>query len=130
MESVFFRSNCPQADRVKYATGTLEGAALTWWNSQVQMLGVDIANATPWEDFKNLMKEEYCPRDEIQKLETEYFNLKMVGSEIEKYTERSHELAIMCPDQSNPPHKRIELYIKGLVPLIKGMVTSANQNNI
>jgi len=70
MESVFFRSNCPQADRVKYATGTLEGAALTWWNSQVQMLGVDIANATPWEDFKNLMKEEYCPRDEIQKLET------------------------------------------------------------
>src|ERR1043165_6466923 len=76
------------------------------------------------------MKEEYCPRDEIQKLETEYLNLKMVGSEIEKYTTRSHELAAMCPNYSNPPYKRIELYIKGLVPQIKSMVTAANLNTI
>ena len=55
------------------------------------MLGVDVANATPWNDFKELSREEYCPRDEIQKLETEYHNLKMIGFEIEAYTTRSHE---------------------------------------
>ena len=48
----------------------MEGAALTWWNTQVQMLGEDIANATSWDEFKNLIKEEYCPQDEVQKLET------------------------------------------------------------
>ncbi|XP_035837570.1 uncharacterized protein LOC118485506 [Helianthus annuus] len=73
-----------------------------------------MANATTWDDFKELMREEYCPRDEIQKLENEYYDLKMEGSEIEAYTKRSHELAILCPNLSRPPPRRIELYIKGL----------------
>ncbi|KAF5806244.1 hypothetical protein HanXRQr2_Chr05g0219081 [Helianthus annuus] len=70
-ESVFAMCNCPVGDRVKYATGTLEDGALTWWNAQVQLLGIDAANATTWDDFKELMREEYCPRDEIQKLEND-----------------------------------------------------------
>ncbi|KAJ0848855.1 putative transcription factor interactor and regulator CCHC(Zn) family [Helianthus annuus] len=122
--------NCPAGDRVKYAMGTLEDGALTWWNAQVQMLGIEMAYATTWEDFKELMREEYCPRDEIQKLENEYYNLKMAGSEIEAYTKRSHELANMCPNLSRPPHHRIELYINGLAPQVKGLVTAANLDNL
>ena len=45
MESVFTKCKCLVTDRVGYATGTLDGAALTRWNSQVQMLGLDEANA-------------------------------------------------------------------------------------
>ncbi|KAI3777866.1 hypothetical protein L1987_47669 [Smallanthus sonchifolius] len=130
VESVFSMCNCPVANRVKFASETLEGAALSWWNAQVQMLGLDTANATPWEDFKNMMKEEYCPRDEIQKLEGELWNLKMEGSEIELYTTRSHELATMCPHMVTPAYKRIELYIGGLVPQIQSMVTSSNPTTI
>ncbi|XP_022041132.1 hybrid signal transduction protein dokA-like [Helianthus annuus] len=76
------------------------------------------------------MREEYCPRDEIQKLENEYYNLKMEGSEIEAYTKRSHELANMCPNLSRPPPRRIELYIKGLAPSVESLVTAANLNNL
>ncbi|XP_021985008.1 uncharacterized protein LOC110880882 [Helianthus annuus] len=76
------------------------------------------------------MREEYCPRDEIQKLENEYYNLKMEGSEIKAYTKRSHELANMCPNLSRPPPRRIELYIKGLAPSVKSLVTAANLNNL
>ncbi|XP_022014305.1 uncharacterized protein LOC110913793 [Helianthus annuus] len=112
-ESIFATCNCPVRDKVKYASGTLEDGALTWWNAQVQMLGIKMANATTWDDFKELMRDEYCPRDEVQKLENECYNLKMVGSEIEAYTKRSHELANTCPNLSRPPHWRIELYIKG-----------------
>ncbi|KAJ0951771.1 putative transcription factor interactor and regulator CCHC(Zn) family [Helianthus annuus] len=129
-ESVFAMCNCPEGDRVKYATGTLEDGALTWWNAQVQMLGIEMANATTWDDFKELMREEYCPRDEIQKLENEYYDLKMEGSEIEAYTKRSHELAILCPNLSRPPPRRIELYIKGLALSVKSLVTAANLNNL
>ncbi|KAI3825232.1 hypothetical protein L1987_06712 [Smallanthus sonchifolius] len=113
VESVIAMCNCPVANQVKFAAGTLEGPALTWWNAQVQMLGLAMANGLPWEEFKTMMKEEYCPRDEIQKLEGEFWNLKMEGSEIELYTTRSHELATMCPHMVTPDYKRIELYIGG-----------------
>ncbi|XP_021979737.1 uncharacterized protein LOC110875851 [Helianthus annuus] len=89
-----------------------------------------MANATTWDDFKELIREEYYPRDEIQKLENEYYNLKMLGSEIEAYTKWSHELANMCPNLSRPPHRKIELYIKGLAPQVKGLVTAANLDNL
>ncbi|XP_021979509.1 myb-like protein A [Helianthus annuus] len=41
-ESVFAMCNCPEGDRVKYATGTLEDDALTWWNAKVQILGIEM----------------------------------------------------------------------------------------
>ncbi|XP_076930121.1 uncharacterized protein LOC143594768 [Bidens hawaiensis] len=122
-ESAFEMCNCPPASRVKFAAGTLENSALTWWNSNMQILGLDLANAITWEEFKNMMREDYCPREEIAKLESEFWALKMAGSEIEAYTTRSHELAVMCPRMVDPPSKRIEMYIDGLVPQIQGMVT-------
>ncbi|KAJ0466515.1 putative transcription factor interactor and regulator CCHC(Zn) family [Helianthus annuus] len=130
LESVFEMCECPEARKVKFATGTLEGIALTWWNAQVQILGLAAANATPWNDFKELIKREYCTREDIHKLEDELYNLKMVGSEIEAYTKRSNELAVLCPTMVDPPYKRIELYLKGLAPEIQSHVTSANLENI
>ncbi|KAJ0946668.1 putative transcription factor interactor and regulator CCHC(Zn) family [Helianthus annuus] len=130
LESVFEMCECPEARKVKFATGTLEGIALTWWNAQVQILGLAAANATPWNDFKELIKREYCTREDIHKLEDELYNLKMIGSEIEAYTKRSNELAVLCPTMVDPPYKRIELYLKGLAPEIQSHVTSANLENI
>ncbi|KAJ0500103.1 putative transcription factor interactor and regulator CCHC(Zn) family [Helianthus annuus] len=129
-ESVFAICNCPAGDRVKYAAGTLADGALTWWNAQVQLLGIEAANATTWEDFKELIREEYCPRDEVQKLENEYYDLKMVGSEVEAYVKRSYELADMCPNLSRPMSRRIELFIKGLPPRVKSLVTAAHLNDL
>ncbi|KAI3821569.1 hypothetical protein L1987_09137 [Smallanthus sonchifolius] len=130
VESVIAMCNCPVANQVKFTAGTLEGTVLTWWNAQVQMLGLAMANGLPWEEFKMMMKEEYCPRDEIQKLEGEFWNLKMEGSEIELYTTRSHDLATMCPHMATPDYKRIELYIGGILPQIQSMVTSSNPTTI
>ncbi|KAD4888015.1 hypothetical protein E3N88_20088 [Mikania micrantha] len=100
--------NCPEENKVKYATGTLEGPTLTWWNSNVQTLGLGEANALTWNGFKTLLQEEYCPRSEMQKLEEEYWHLKMEGSNIEEYTTRSHELAKLLPHMATPPSKWIE----------------------
>ncbi|KAI3821521.1 hypothetical protein L1987_09089 [Smallanthus sonchifolius] len=130
VESVIAMCNCPVANQVKFIAGTLEGPALTWWNPQVQKLGLVMANGLPWEEFKTMMKEEYCARVEIHKLEGEFWNLKMEGSEIKLYTTRSHELATMCPRMVIPDYKRIELYIGGLVSQIQSMVTSSNPTTI
>ncbi|GJV43099.1 putative reverse transcriptase domain-containing protein [Tanacetum coccineum] len=42
MESVFNISGCVIENHVKFATCTLLGAALTWWNGQIRSLGPDV----------------------------------------------------------------------------------------
>ncbi|GJV87031.1 retrotransposon protein, putative, ty1-copia subclass [Tanacetum coccineum] len=45
IESVFHISNCTVACQVKFVTCTLQGNALTWWNSHVRAVRHDIAYA-------------------------------------------------------------------------------------
>ncbi|GJV99969.1 putative reverse transcriptase domain-containing protein [Tanacetum coccineum] len=46
MESVFHISGCAIENQVKFATCTLLGAALTWWNGQLRTLGNDVPTYT------------------------------------------------------------------------------------
>ncbi|GJT91942.1 hypothetical protein Tco_1080787 [Tanacetum coccineum] len=70
METVFHISNCPKKSQVKYATCTLLDRALTWWNSHKRTIGTEAAFAMSWGELTKLMTEVYCPRNEIQKMET------------------------------------------------------------
>ncbi|GKF37530.1 hypothetical protein Tco_0114288, partial [Tanacetum coccineum] len=70
METVFHISNYPPKYQVKYATCTLLNSALTWWNSHKRTVGVDAAYAMKWTELIKLITEVYCPRNEIQKMET------------------------------------------------------------
>ncbi|GJT56252.1 putative reverse transcriptase domain-containing protein [Tanacetum coccineum] len=83
MESVFNISGCAVENQVKFATCTLLGAALTWWNGQIRTLGPE-AYAMTWEVLKRKMTDKYCPQGEIKKLEIELWNLKFVANETEK----------------------------------------------
>ncbi|KAD2394304.1 hypothetical protein E3N88_41281 [Mikania micrantha] len=130
VESVFAMCECAEENRVKFATGTLEGPALTWWNTHVQTLGLDGANSMPWADFTRLLQEEYCPRDEIRKLEAEFWVLKMVGSEIEQYCTRFHELCKLCPAMVTPEYKKVEQFISGLPEQIQSMVTASDLTTV
>nr|GEZ00418.1 hypothetical protein [Tanacetum cinerariifolium] len=47
MKSVFHISNCTIACQIKFATCTLLGSALTWWNSHVKTIGHDAAYGMP-----------------------------------------------------------------------------------
>ncbi|GJY23651.1 hypothetical protein Tco_0397309 [Tanacetum coccineum] len=77
METVFNISNCPSKYQVKYATCTLHDSALTWWNSHKRTIGVDASYANYWAGLMRLMTEVYWLRNEIQKIETELWNLTM-----------------------------------------------------
>nr|GEV66213.1 putative reverse transcriptase domain-containing protein [Tanacetum cinerariifolium] len=102
-----------------------EGRVLTWWNTLVQTRGRAAAIAQSWEDFKKLLMEEYCPDDEVEKLESEFWNHKMVGSDIDGYTARFHELARLVPHMVTPESQHVNRYIRGLAPEIKAHVTSS-----
>ncbi|GJT27776.1 hypothetical protein Tco_0908051 [Tanacetum coccineum] len=71
MDSVYSISNCTVACHVKFATCTLQGNALTLWNSHVKTTIPEAAHAMPWRTLKKIMTGKYCPRGEIKKLEFE-----------------------------------------------------------
>ncbi|KAI3725265.1 hypothetical protein L1987_65046 [Smallanthus sonchifolius] len=126
MESVIDISECTADCMVKYSTCMITDKALTWWNTQMKTLGRETAYQLSWEDLKNMMIEEYCPRNELQKIETEMWNLQMIGDDVAGYTDRFNELAILVPHMVTPEHKRVERYLWGLAPQIRSMVTSSN----
>ncbi|GJV78457.1 putative reverse transcriptase domain-containing protein [Tanacetum coccineum] len=126
METVFNISNCPPKYQVKYATCTLQDSALTWWNSHKRTIGVDAAYAMNWAGLMRLMTEVYCPRNEIQKMETELWNLTVKGNDLTAYTQRFQELILLCTRMVPDEEDRVERFIGGLPDNIQGNVIAAN----
>ncbi|GJS77762.1 putative reverse transcriptase domain-containing protein [Tanacetum coccineum] len=75
-----------------------------------------------WTDFKALLVEEFCPSNEIEKLESEFWNHKMAGSNHAGYTDQFHELAKLVSHLVTPESSRIKRYIAGLALEIRGML--------
>ncbi|GKA86786.1 putative reverse transcriptase domain-containing protein [Tanacetum coccineum] len=126
METVFNISNCPPKYQVKYASCTLQDSALTWWNSHKRAIGIDAAYATNWAGLMKLMTEVYRPRNEIQKMETELWNLTVKGNDMTTYTQRFQELILLCTRMVPDEEDRVERFIGGLPDNIQGIVIAAN----
>ncbi|GKA16485.1 reverse transcriptase domain-containing protein [Tanacetum coccineum] len=76
METVFRISNCSVENQIKFSTY-----------------------------LRKKMTDKYCPRNEIKKLETELWNLKVKGTDVTGYNQRFQELALLCvrmfPEESD-----------------------------
>ncbi|GJQ89628.1 putative reverse transcriptase domain-containing protein [Tanacetum coccineum] len=123
-------SECAEDKKVKFAAATLRGPALTWWNFKVSILGLDVANQMRWTEMKKLTTTEFCPAEELQRMENELWNLKVKEYNIVVYTQRFNELALMCPRMVEPKSVKIDAYIRGLSDNIKGEVTSSRPTNL
>ncbi|GKD78134.1 hypothetical protein Tco_1340755 [Tanacetum coccineum] len=100
MESVQDMSGCGDNQKVKYAAGSF------------------------------VVREEFCLSNEMQKLETELWNHAMVGAGHAAYTDRFNELAKLVPHLVTPEIRRIERYVYGLAPQIRGMVAAMEPSTI
>ncbi|GJT58948.1 putative reverse transcriptase domain-containing protein [Tanacetum coccineum] len=108
MESVFDNSGCTANQRVRYAASCFVNKALTWWNTQVQARGREAAISMSWNDFRALLVEELCLRNEMEKLENKFWNHTMVGANHVAYTDRFHELAKLVPHLVTSESSRIK----------------------
>ncbi|GKE08947.1 hypothetical protein Tco_1412498, partial [Tanacetum coccineum] len=95
-EMIFGISECAEGKKVKFAAATLQGPALTWWNTKIATIGLETV-------------KEY---------------------NIDAYTQRFNELALMCPRMVESENVKIEAYIRGLSENIKGEVTSLKPANL
>nr|GEY99257.1 hypothetical protein [Tanacetum cinerariifolium] len=70
--------------------------------TRIAFMGIDAANGTLWTELRKLKTEEFCPRSVLQRLEQELYNLKLKGTDIDGYTNRFHELTLLCPRMVEP----------------------------
>ncbi|KAD4982080.1 hypothetical protein E3N88_18751 [Mikania micrantha] len=130
IEDILDFTGCPENLKVKMASSAFHKGALTWWNSEKNTRGREVALALPWEDFKKILVEQFCPCHELKKLEVEMWNLVQDSGESAKYRTRFHELCILVPHLVTPLSRRIEKYIEGLPLVIRGTVMGSNPTTL
>ncbi|GKC13506.1 putative reverse transcriptase domain-containing protein, partial [Tanacetum coccineum] len=95
-------SNCTVACQVKFAMCTLQGNALTWWNSHVKTTTPEAAHAMPWRTLKKMMIDKYCPKGKIKKLEFERdaieFATELMDKKINTWAEHQADNKIKSND--------------------------------
>ncbi|GKD23801.1 putative reverse transcriptase domain-containing protein [Tanacetum coccineum] len=108
MELVFNISGCAIENQVKFATYTMLGAALTWWNGQIRTLGPEAYSIT-WEVLKKKMTDKYCPQaktlDETIELANDLMDQKLPTS-----VERQSDNKRKADDSSRNNHGKKKPY--------------------
>ncbi|KAI3821403.1 hypothetical protein L1987_08970 [Smallanthus sonchifolius] len=130
MENTFEMSDCPDEFKVKYASSAFQRRALTWWNAEKKIRGREGALAMTWDKLKEIMIEEFCPNNEMKKLEIELWDLTQDSGESVAYTTRFHELCILVPHLVTPLTRMIDRYIGGLPPQIRGTVMGSSPSTL
>nr|GEV96703.1 hypothetical protein [Tanacetum cinerariifolium] len=90
----------------------------------------DVAYAMPWAALKRSITDKYCPRGKIQKLESEYWNLKVKGLDLLNYNHPFQELALMCDKMFPEESAKVERYIDGLPDMIHGSVKASKPQSM
>nr|GEZ63435.1 putative reverse transcriptase domain-containing protein [Tanacetum cinerariifolium] len=73
-----------------------------------------------------LMTEVYCPRNEVQKMETELCNLTVKGNDLTAYIQRFQELILLCTRMVPDEKDKVERFIGGLPDNIQENVIAAD----
>nr|GEW27968.1 putative reverse transcriptase domain-containing protein [Tanacetum cinerariifolium] len=114
METVFHICNYPEKYQVRYATRTLLNSALTWWNSHKRTIKTDAAFAMSCRELMKLMAEGYIPRNEVQNMESEMWNLTVKNNVLAAYTYRFQELTMLCTRMVPQEEDQIKRCVGGL----------------
>nr|GEZ13744.1 reverse transcriptase domain-containing protein [Tanacetum cinerariifolium] len=123
----------PKKRTTRATPATTTTSTTTVTNAQLQALidrGIVVALAECDTDrsrnaLKRVIIGKYCPRDEIQKLKSEYWNLKVKGLHLLNYNYRFQELALMCERMFPEEATKVERYIGGLLDMIHGSVKAS-----
>ncbi|GJT59297.1 reverse transcriptase domain-containing protein, partial [Tanacetum coccineum] len=95
----------------------------------------------PTRDFRHaalrsMMEKEaltwrnFDQSNEMERLENEFWNHKMVGANHAAYTDRFYKLAKLVPHLVTPESARIKRYVAGLAPEIRGMLKATQPTTI
>ncbi|GJZ22128.1 reverse transcriptase domain-containing protein, partial [Tanacetum coccineum] len=90
----------------------------------------EAAFSMSWRELMKLITEVYCPRNEIQKMEFELWNLTVKNNDLAAYTQRFQELTMMCTKMLPEEEDRVEKFIGGFLDNIQGNVIVAEPTRL
>ncbi|KAJ0854279.1 putative nucleotidyltransferase, Ribonuclease H [Helianthus annuus] len=125
MDTVVDISGCAERDVVKFVSQSFKGEALAWWRSLVQASGKAVLYSMTWEEFISLIKENYCPQHEVEKIESDFLSLVMTNLDCQAYLTSFNTMSRLVPYLVTPEPKRIARFIGGLAPEIKASVKAS-----
>ncbi|GJV52928.1 reverse transcriptase domain-containing protein [Tanacetum coccineum] len=82
------------------------------------------------KELMKLMAKVYCPRNEIQKLESELWNLTVKNNNLAAYTQRFQELTMMCTKMVPEEEDQVDKFIGGLPDNMQGNVIAAEPTRL
>nr|GEY76694.1 hypothetical protein [Tanacetum cinerariifolium] len=87
----------------KYASRLLKGEARHWQNMIKIARGDDVASVMTWEEFEDLVMENYCPRGLMDKIEEELLKLQQNDMTVQKCTAKFNKKASFVKYQKENP---------------------------
>ncbi|GJW17321.1 putative reverse transcriptase domain-containing protein [Tanacetum coccineum] len=85
-----------------------------------EYIGIEAAYDISWAELMKLLTEVYCPRNKVQKMETELWNLAVKGNDLTAYTRRFQELVLLCTRMVPNEEDKVERFVRGLPDNIQG----------
>ncbi|MFS8014882.1 putative transcription factor interactor and regulator CCHC(Zn) family [Helianthus anomalus] len=129
MDIVVDISGYAERDIVKYVSQSFKGEALAWWKSLIQAAGKIPLYNMSWEQFVVLIKENYCPQHEVERIESDFLSLVMRNLDCQAYLTSFNTMSRLVPYLVTPEPKRIARFIGGLAPEIKASVKASRPAN-
>ncbi|GJV10839.1 putative reverse transcriptase domain-containing protein [Tanacetum coccineum] len=112
-------------------SGTEGVVELTHWLEKMETVFNIINFPSKYQaGLMRLMTEVYCPRNEIQRMETELWNLTVKGNDLTAYTQRFQELILLCTRMVPDEEDKVERFIGGLPNNIQGNVIAAEPTKL
>lgn len=82
VEGAFDVSQCPDKLKVRYAASLLRHLGKSWWDTQKQMLGPDVANGKTWEEFKEMLSTAFCLEAEMTKIRRDFLHMSQTNETV------------------------------------------------
>ncbi|KAJ0577600.1 putative nucleotidyltransferase, Ribonuclease H [Helianthus annuus] len=125
MDTIVDISGCAERDVVKFVSQSFKGEALAWWRALVQASGKSALYKMSWGEFIALIKENYCPQHEVEKIEADFVSLVMTNLDCQAYLTSFNTMSRLVPYLVTPEPRRIARFIGGLEPAIKASVKAS-----
>ncbi|XP_035841502.1 uncharacterized protein LOC110919833 [Helianthus annuus] len=78
-----------------------------------------------WDQFVALIKDNFCPQHEVERIEADFLTLDMKNFDYQAYLTSFNTMSRLVPYLVTPEPKRIARFIRGLAPEIKAIVKAS-----
>ncbi|XP_066365010.1 uncharacterized protein [Miscanthus floridulus] len=106
-------AQCDDQQKVLYASGQLQGATQTWWESY-QSAHPNNAPAITWLEFVRDFKAHHIPDGLIELKQEEFRSLRMGSMSVNEYHDKFAQLARYAPNDVREDADKQCLFLKGI----------------